>query len=72
LTIQVNFTKPLIISIGDAYDQLLVQVIDKTYFVSAETGEMVDPDAAFEGFNRTSIPPQLPEGVSEEDLKSTA
>jgi hypothetical protein len=40
--------------------------------VSAETGEMVIPVEAFEVFNQTSIPPQLPIGVSEQELKSTA
>jgi hypothetical protein len=46
--------------------------MDPIYFVSAETGEVVDPTTGFEGSLQISIPAQLPVGVSAADVKSSA
>jgi hypothetical protein len=46
--IGVNFTKPLMISAGSKNDQVKVEVLDQIYFVSAESGEVIDPLNGFE------------------------
>ena len=72
VVIGVNFTKPLMISAGSKNDQVKIDILDKIYFVSAETGVVIDPSNGFENSAQVSIPPQLPEGVSEEEVQSTA
>ena len=46
--IGVNFTKPLMISAGSKNDQVKIDILDKIYFVSAETGVVIDPSNGFE------------------------
>lgn len=47
IVIGVNFTKPLMISAGSKNDQVKIDVLDKIYFVSAETGMVIDPSNGF-------------------------
>jgi hypothetical protein len=48
LAIEVNFTKPLMISAGSKNDQVKIDVLEEIYFVSAETGEVIDRSKGFE------------------------
>jgi hypothetical protein len=48
VVIGVNFTKPLMISAGSKNDQVKIDILDKIYFVSAESGEVIDPLEGFE------------------------
>jgi hypothetical protein len=39
------------LSSGKQNDQLRIEVMDPFYFVSAETGVVIDPNTGFEGIN---------------------
>jgi hypothetical protein len=49
-----------------------IEVLNPIYFVSSETGEVLDPINGFEDSSQISIPPQLPFGVKAEDVESSA
>jgi uncharacterized membrane protein len=44
------------ISSGEQNDQLRIDVIEPIFFVSVETGVVIDPTTGFEGSNQRSIP----------------
>jgi hypothetical protein len=50
-----NFTKPLMLSSGKQNDQLRIEVMNPIYFVSAETGVVIETTTGFEGSNQISI-----------------
>jgi hypothetical protein len=60
------------LSSGKQNDQLWIEVMDPIYFVSAETGVVIDPTTGFEGSSQISIPAQLPIGVSAAEVQSSA
>ena len=71
LVLRVNFTNPLKISQGKFNDQVRFHIIDANFFVSAETGEVVELTNGI--LNPTiSIPTQLPQGITEEEVVSAA
>ena len=72
LVMGVNFSQPLLISAGEKNDQVRVDILDEIYFVSAETGMVIDTSEGFESGAQISIPQQLPAGVSQEDVESQA
>lgn len=54
---------------------MTMKIVDPTYFVSEATGEVADPETATKSDDKNSamsIPPQLPEGVSEQEIRDIA
>jgi hypothetical protein len=49
-----------------------VEVRNPTLFVSRDTGEILDPNKQRGDKQAVSIPPQLPKGISEEELRENA
>lgn len=69
LDVLVNFTEPMLISKGLVSDQVIITIKNKNMFVSNITGKSMEYDKLqlYDIFPR-----QLPKGVNEEDLASTA
>jgi hypothetical protein len=65
----INFTNPLAISQGKVRDNVNIEIIDNSFFVSAVTGEAIPIENA--KFSK-SVPRQLPKGVVEKELVEDA
>ena len=63
LVLHVNFTNPLKISSGTFNDQANFRVLDTNFFVSADSGEVLNESSGVPQ-PRISIPTQLPQGIT--------
>ena len=66
--LNLNFTKPLEISTGALTDKMKFVVKTPEYFVSAESGEMLE-SGDLEAGEIMSVPSQLPAGVKLETVQ---
>ena len=65
----VNFTDPLAISTGQSRDSVEFIIKNPAQFISAKSGESLDPEKAV---IKKSVPKQLPKGVDGEALVANA
>ena len=65
--IKINFTDPLIISLGDERDTVYLNIKNPGLFVSEESHQAYDPN--FEPVIKQTIPRQLPVGVDPKALQ---
>jgi len=64
-----NFTNPLVVSSGTFPDQLKCRIMNTSMFANNYTGIKILPENTKFISN---LPKQLPQGVSEEDIKAGA